>query len=335
MKLENVLVSVGRTWRFDTGGQTGVDLTKNRYAKEINRLKGVKDQSDFRLPWPQYRSRFWRYMLSPSYWETGTNDLVAVLLPLQYVRFFVDTNTPVAHPRVDIEAIRHPFALTTIAHFRLKNVTPWPSDEQAALLLNTLTRGNVGVMQPVDGGFPYQVLPSLPTQDVLDTPIAFQNAGQFTVISALHRDTDPLLLASTLARHFPSNPTPDGSAAIHDGAMHVHGDTAGFAVSAQVGANKAKCLHHNYTALLAYLQNLATLVVSNPTPEGQWYQDRAVTMLNHLYRAEPAPPMHSVYKSRLTELWLNERSLIEPINQVAQAQGLGLPPLQPPLTTPA
>lgn len=329
MEIESVLVSFGRTWRFDAGGQTPVDLTKNGYAKEINRLKGVQDQSDFRLPWPRYRSRFWRYMLSPSYWETDTNDLITVLIPLQHERFFVQADTPVVRPRIDIEALRHPFALTTIAHFRLKNLTPWPSDEQAFQLFNQLARGNVGAMQPVDSGFPYQELPSFPTLDAYGgTQIALKNAGQFTVISALYRGNEPLIQASKLARNFPPNPAPDGSVAIRDGAVHVHADTVGLAVSAQVGAGKVRCLHHNFTLLLSYLQNLSTLVVSNPTNECRWYRGRAVTMLNHLYRAEPVPPVNTVYKTRLADLWLNERGLREPINQVANDLGLGLPPLQ-------
>lgn len=50
-------------------------------------------------------------------------------------------------------------------------------------------------------------------------------------------------------------------------------------------------------------------------------------MLNHLYRAAPAPPVHAIYKSRLSALWLEERGVSGPINAAAAELGLGLPPL--------
>lgn len=50
-------------------------------------------------------------------------------------------------------------------------------------------------------------------------------------------------------------------------------------------------------------------------------------MLNHLYRAVPAPPVHAIYKSRLSALWLDERGVTDPINAPAAELGLGLPPL--------
>jgi|BarGraIncu00431A_1022009.scaffolds.fasta_scaffold30220_2 hypothetical protein len=330
VNLDSMLVSVGRTWRFDTGGQTGVDLTRTGYATKINWLKGTNDQPDFRLPWPPYRSRFWEYMLSASYRETDTDDLASVLLPLRYWRFLVVPNELGAHPRIEIEAIRHPFALTTIAHFRMQDRDPRPPGDQAAELLKTLLYGNLGVMQPVDGAFPYKELPSLPTIDVMGKPIVLKSGGNFVLISALHRDPDALLAASALARRFPQNPPPAESVAIQDGAVNVHADTVGLAVSAQVGARLAGCLHNNYSLLLAYLQNLATLVGSSPTSECKWFQERAALMLNHVYRREPVPPVNAMYKSRLADLWLSERGLIEPINKLAANLALGLPPLQVP-----
>jgi len=338
VNLDSLLVSVGRTWRFDTDGQTGVDLTKNGYSTEIKRLRDNSDQRDFRLPWPPYKSRFWKYMLSGSYRETDIGSLVSVLLPLRHWRFQVKANDLGARPRIEVEAIRHPFALTTIAHFRMQDRDPWPADDQAAELLKTLLRGKVGAMQPVDEGFPYQELPSLPTTDVIGKPLVLKSAGQFVVISALHRDPDALLPAAALARRFSENPSPADSIAIRDGAVCVHEDTVGLALSAKRGARLAGCLHNNYSLLLAYVQNLATLVDSSPTPECKWFQERAAMMLNHVYRREPAPPVNAIYKSRLAELWLSERGLIEPINKLAADLALGLPPLKvpaPPQATPA
>jgi hypothetical protein len=329
MNLENVLLSVGRTWRYDVGGRTAVDLTKNRYAREINRLKGTNEPTDFQLPWPPYQSMFWRYMLSAAYREIATPHLVDILVPLRRWQFLVEQGVPGTQPRIEVEAIRHPFALTTIAHFRLRPQNPWPSGADAAALLNRLTRGNVGVMTPVDGGFPYRELPTLPSTDASGADLSFSSAGRFTVVSALHRETDPLVPAAALARRFPATPTPAGSVAIRDGAVNVQGDTVGLAITAQVGARTAGCLHHNYTMLLAYLQNLAALVVTAPTVEAQWFRERAVWMLNHLHRAVPAPPVYSVYRSRLAQLWLDERGLAEPIDELAGELGLGLPKLNP------
>lgn len=329
MDLDTVLLSVGRTWRFDTGGRTAVEATKSGYTRQLNRLKGSPEDREFGLPWPPYRSRFWEHMLNSSYQETPTADLVAILLPLRWWRFQVHQDVPGLHPRIEVEAIRHPFALTTIAHFRLRPRDPWPPDAQAADLLNRLTRGDVGPMRPVDEGYPYQELSSLPGTDAGGAAVALRSAGHFTVLSALHREDDALLPAAALARRFPANPTPDGSVALRDGAVHVHADNVGVAVSAQVGARTAGCLHHNYTTLLAYLQNLTGLVTAPPSPEAEWFRERAVWMMNHLYRAAPAPPVHAIYKSRLSALWLDERGLTGPINTVAGELGLGLPPLGP------
>lgn len=328
MNLENVLLSVGRTWRYDVGGQTGVDLTKNGYARAINRLKGTTEPTEFQLPWPPYRSRFWEYMLSASYGETETAHLVDTLVPLRRWRFMVEGEVPETRPRIEIEAFRHPFALTTIAHFRLRPQDPWPPGAEAAALLNRLTRGNVGVMRPVDAGFPYRQLPGLPTMDASGRALAFINASRFTVVSALHRETDALVPAAALARRFPAAPTPAGSVVIRDGALNVQGDTLGLAIAAQVGARTAGCLHHNYTVLLAYLQNLASLVVTAPTIEAEWYRERAVWMLNHIYRAVPAPPAQAIYRSRVAQLWLDERGLIGPTDRLAEELGLGLPSLK-------
>lgn len=329
MKLENVLLSVGRTWRYDAGGKTGVDLTKNGYSREINRLKGTSEPTDFQLPWPPYRSRFWEHMLSSSYRETKTAHLVDILVPLRRWRFLVEQGVPGTQPRIEVEAIRHPFALTTVAHFRLRPQDPWPSGDEAAALLNGLTRGDVGVMTPVDEGFPYSEVPALPTTDASGAPLTFSSAGRFTVVSALHRETDALVPAASLARRFPVNPTPAGSIPIRDGAVNVQGDTVGLAIAAQVGARTGGCLHHNYTMLLAYLQNLATLVITTPTVEAEWHRERAVWMLNHLYRAVPAPPVYAVYRSRVAHLWLDERGLTGPVEALADELGLGLPSLKP------
>lgn len=264
MDLDNVLLSVGRTWRFDTSGRTAVDVTKSGYTRLVNRLKGIAGTADFGLPWPPYRSRFWEHMLSASYRETPTADLVAILLPLRSWRFLVQSEIPDVQPRIEVEAIRHPFALTTVAHFRLRPRDPWPPDAQAADLLNRLTRGDVGPMRPVDEGYPYRKF-TMPETDTSGAELTLRSSGHFAVLSGLHREDDALLPAAALARRFPANPTAAGSVPLRDGAVHVHADSVGLAVSAQVGARTAGCLHHNYTMLLAYLQNLTGLVTA-PRP---------------------------------------------------------------------
>lgn len=143
------------------------------------------------------------------------------------------------------------------------------------------TRSHV---HPVDGvhepagdvllGYPCRELASVPGSDAAGAEPTLLSAGHFTVLSALHREHAALLPAAALARRFPTHPTAAGLVPLRDGAVHVHADSVGLTVSAQLGARTAGCLHHNYTMLLPYLQNLTCLITAPPAPEAEPHQPR-------------------------------------------------------------
>jgi hypothetical protein len=78
--------------------------------------------------------------------------------------------------------------------------------------------------------------------------------------------------------------------------------------------------------IFGYVQNLMTLTPTATTVAGQWFQDRAAIILNHLYRRAALPETRSIYRSRLPELWLNHHKLEPALNALTPAS---FPALEP------
>lgn len=319
--LQNVTVSVGRTWRLTRGtGEATVSEDKTGYEAHLNRLKGGV-QDPFQLPWPPYASTLWRHWFAgPSYKGTRTSTLAAALLPLQHEH--------VVH-RARFEALLHPFAVSTIAHLDLGAVEPWPPDAEAATLLDDFLRQPLeGTNGQVRDGVPLDALHHLPTADAGLVPATFEPAGEFVLLSALHQEApDPASLAYRLASLFGSSASDKSRPMNTDAsAIAVTGGRAGFVLARaqpRSGA-RVRCLHRNLATLLGELQNLATLTPASTTVPAAWFQTRAALVLNHLYRRAPLPETSGVYKSQLAELWLRHRGLAAAINQVTA--GAASPP---------
>lgn len=319
MTLQAVRLSIGRTWRFVTAESACVDDDLSAYRNRVDALKSGEVSADYELPWPPYRSRFWAYMFNPSYRETRSATQVAALLPLRW-----QGSLPAAagangyRTPVEVEAVRHPFALTALAHLELTIPEPWPTDAEASAVLRSMLRSSLTGTSQVQDGVPLNVLPALPTTEFQGRPARFEDVGNFVVLSGLEDGSDAKTLASSLALRFDDAPDPDKAHPLRTraGAICVSGNTVGLVLPSTLprAEQRSLCLHHNVTLLLTYLQNLATLTPSAPTVSCEWFRGRAAAVLNHLYRRTPMPQTGSVYKSRLTELWLTERGVTAAVN---------------------
>lgn len=96
----------------------------------------------------------------------------------------------------------------------------------------------------------------------------------------------------------------------------------------ELSGAKLRCLHQNFATLLAYIQNLATLIPLRPTVPAEWFQGRAALILNHLYRRAPLPETNAIYKSQLAELWIAHLGLQAAINAITKSESRP-PPVLP------
>ncbi|MDQ4096874.1 MAG: hypothetical protein M3144_03255 [Actinomycetota bacterium] len=331
--LQTVRVSVGQTWRFVTAdGRATVAWDKTGHRKRLDMLKGSTTSDPFQLPWPVYRSTLWEWFFNAPYDNVATPLLVAALLPLQY-QSELDFNAPESVPRAPFEAVLHPFALSTVVHLNLFAVQPWPPEDQAMSLLTGFLKRALSPGGQVRDGIPLALLPPLPEplpeKDFQGVPAQFQPAGRFVLLSGLHQQApDPTVLAYRLASSFES--TAAGRPMNTDkSGIAVTGRRVGLVLpqgSPEVGA-KLRCLHQNMATLLAYMQNLTTLMPAMPTVPAAWFQGRAALVLNHLYRRAPLPEINGIYKSQLAELWIAHLGLGSAINLITANEANPPPPL--------
>lgn len=329
--LQTVRMSVGQTWRFvDAQGKATVAWDKGGHRQRLNALKNDPTADSFQLPWPPYRSRLWGWFLDEDYENVLTTTLVGALLPLLF-QLDVDFETPESAGGAWCEAVLHPFAVTTILHLNLFGVHPWPPDQGATTLLHAVLARPVSGGAQIRDGIPLALLPTLPSSDFQGAPASFQPAGRFTFLSGLHQEApDPPALAHRLASLFESSGT----------GRTMKGDGTGIGVTSrrvgvvwprapQLSGAKLRCLHQNFATLLAYMQNLATLMPAQPSVPAEWFQGRAALILNHLYRRSPVPELNSIYKSQLAEMWIAHLGLPSAINAITAGEA------QPPPALPA
>ena len=329
MVLQGLRVSVGSTWRFVADDKTCADIDVSAYRRRIDELKSpTPAPQDFGLPWPRYRSNLWRYMYSADYRNTRSVDLVGTLLPtLWAAKPRAQTSLPFGSWNVRVEVVRHPFALTTLVHVDPTVVSPWPGDASTASEeLRRVLRTMVGSAAIIDG-LPISDIPSLPRLSFEGSELTLVDAGQFLLISALHDQDDGRASASVLARRFDDEPNPAHASTLRSakGALSVRGEDVALVLPGKLprAEQKLQCIHQNAAMTLAHLQNLSTVLKAPTTAACDWYREPAASVLSHLHRRVPLPATGSVYKSRLPELWLNERGRRAAINALTE----GLPAL--------
>src|SRR5205085_8269027 len=110
------------------------------------------------------------------------------------------------------EVVLHPFAVSTVAHYDLFAVEPWPAEPQVAALLSTFLGRAVGTTgSQVRDGVEPAAIPALPSQDFLGQPAQFEPAGTFMLLSGLHQDAPaPAALAYRLASRYTKDGTDKG-----------------------------------------------------------------------------------------------------------------------------
>jgi hypothetical protein len=309
---------VGRTWRFVTDdGHACVDIDYEGLRSRLGVLKGTSAPASFGLPWPPAPAKnwFWRYMIGNGYHNAPLDLLRGALPPLRWSGTLPAVDN--GGPPVQIEALRHPFAVTTLAHLSLEPAVPWSSATDAGDRLYRLLAGPLADANQVRDGFPIELLPGLPSRELEGDPARFVQSGEFQMISALHDEPDPAGVASSLALKYDGVPNPAVAHPLKQGCICVAGTVVGFVLPSRGLVRveqKHPCLHRNLTTLLSYLQNLMALTPARPTASCQPFQDRAAKMLNHFYRRTPPKPQNTIYRSRLAQLWIDQIGLSPEIN---------------------
>jgi hypothetical protein len=321
---QNVRVSVARTWRFATSaGSAAVATDGTGYRQQLNTLKSGSPITGFGLPWPPYRSTLWAYLFGDAYQNTRTRLLVGALLPL-FADGMIEEATLKAPSGgqaavlYSCEAFLHPFAVTTILHLSLES---WQAENQAARLLDGLLRHPLPDKTPgqVRDGIPLALFPRLSCQDVDGQSASFEPVGGFLVLSGLHTEADPGTLAYRLASLYQKSATDKSRPMNSDrSAISMTGRHVGMLLPRDMvrAESRIVCLHHNVATLLAYLENLATLLPAQTTQASKWFQDRAALMTNYFYRREPLPEINHIYKTRVAEMWIDHCGLAHAVNSV-------------------
>jgi hypothetical protein len=329
MALKGLRVSVGSTWRFVADDKTCADVDVSAYRRRIDELKSPSPAPhDFGLPWPRYRSNLWRFMYSADYRNTRSIDLVGTLLPAVWpAEPIALTSQNFGSWRASVQVVRHPFALTTLVHVDSTVGAIWPADAVVASeLLRRVLHTKAGSGAIIDG-FPISEIPSRPKWSFEGNPLTLVDAGRFLLMSALHDQDDGRASASVIARRFDDEPDPEHALPLRTakGALSVRGEDVAQVLpdSLPRAKQKLECLHHNAAMLLANIQNLSTVLMAPTSVACDWYREPAARVLSHLHRRAPLPETGSVYKSRLPELWLNERGRGAAINALT----VGLPAL--------
>ena len=316
--IEQIRVTVANTWRLRTAkdGVATVALDLTGYRDRLNELKADPAGHPFVLPWPPYPSTLWKWTFGGRYDNIASRDLVAALLPM-WREQDIWSVLPGTARAPTLETYWHPFAVTAMVHTQLTD-THLPDAKAAGTALDELLRSKVdAVGSRLRDGAPLEQLP-LPDKDADRQPIDYQPSGTFCVLSGLHRNAkDPLALATQLATLFQGANAPGVPLQSKDAAMAVKGANVGLVFSRdQIRAGRRiKCMHHNTAAMLAMLQNLATLFAGPGTIAWEAYPKLAAPVLNGLYRRVPPPGATSVYKSRVAELWLKQINAVDAVNR--------------------
>jgi hypothetical protein len=331
-QLQDLRLSVGKTWRFTTApaGMATAAEDQSGYRHRIDALKGRPAEpagSGFDLPWPTYYSTLWGYLFGREYENTKTPLLVRALLPLLSIE---PAELKEVEPAPDMpfayvqycEAFLHPFAVTTVLHLLVPSGLA--DGREASVLDGLLTLALEGEpSRKVRDGAPLpERLPFPATTDADHKLARFEQVSGFVSLSAIHETAHPRPLSYRLASLYQK--TAKGKTAkrkskrmnTDDTAVSVTGRHVGMLVP-RITVRRAECLHHNITTLLACMENLAAVVRTEEVTEAcDWFQRQAALMLNHLYRRAPLPTFNDIYKSRVAEMWIQHQDLIPHINRV-------------------
>jgi hypothetical protein len=326
-QLQNLRVSVGQTWRFTTA-PAGMATVAEDLSGYRHRIDGLKNRpagpagSGFNLPWPAYYSTLWGYLFGTQYENTRTPLLVHALLPLLSME---PTELKAVEPAPDMpfayvqycEAFLHPFAVTTVLHLLVPSGLPDGREESVLDGLLGLALEGEPTRRVREGAPLPERLPFPGTTDADRKLARFEEASRFVSLSAIHETADPGPLSYRLASLYQKT-AQDKSKQMNtdDTAVSVTGQQVGMLVP-RITVRRAGCLHHNITALLAYMENLAAVVETEQVTDAcDWFQRQAALILNHLYRRAPLPTVNRIYKSRVADMWIQHRGLAPHINRV-------------------
>lgn len=308
--LNNVLVSVLTTYRLTTadGGMVTAVVDGTGYRRMLAEARPGAAAGVLGLPWSRYFNWLWWYQLGPNYRNLPAGTMVAMAVPLH-----ARTPAAVEHPQVasvDAELIWHPFAVTTVAHVRLAGEswrTPQPLDGVLDEVLRTPWSGTT---VQVRNGLPIAPVGPGWVTDAAGRAGRLDPVAVASLVSGLHHGTSaPAGIAASLATRF-QDPSPDRSHPLRtaESFVAVRGSDLGMVlpVTAPNSARAHRCLHANYTTVLALMQNLLALR-GGAGQYWEWYWTKADAVLRSLRTRAAHPATATCYRSILPELWLADR----------------------------
>lgn len=307
--LNKVTVTVLATSRLtvDESGIPTAVVDGTSYREQLTRAQQLKS-ADLVLPWSRYYNWLWAYQLGPEYPNVSPKLMVEMLVPL-VVPLEVSVDSPHVE-RVDAELVWHPFAVTTVAHLRLRGDS-WHDDQLATVLDEVLRSCWGGIATQVRNGLPVPAISLSWDHDASSRPSSLKAVSTAIVISGLHHgDSAPGPLAYSLASLFERSST-DKSFTMHIDGSHlaVTDRRVGIVLpnTLRNAERRQHCLHANMTTLLALIENLRTLH-GGTGQYAEWYGYKADAVLRSLYQRTDHPSVGSVYKSRLAQVWIDHRS---------------------------
>jgi hypothetical protein len=313
--LNKVTVSVLSTSRFTTveTGMVTVVRDDQAYREMLTAAQQQHPVHELVLPWSRYYNWLWRYQLGPDYPNISPKLMLDLLVPLR-----TPINVGVTSPlvaEVEAELIWHPFAVTTVVHLQLHGES-WHGDNKLSAALDDVLRSPwAGTNKQVRNGYPLPMMSLNWDRDAASRSSRLGVVSLATFVSGLHHgETQPQALAYSLASLF-TNFAADKSHPMRDSGGHLalRGQNIGLILpnSTRNAERAHRCLLANNSTLLALLQNLLTLR-GGEGEYAEWYWSKAEVVLRHLYERTDNPIVGTGYKSRLAQLWLDERGYQPP-----------------------
>jgi len=295
-------------------------------------ISGFHDRTtelnSYLLPWGDPDNNYWRFRFGPEYVNAPSRALVAGLMPLRRPPFGIAIQDQERRSLdLSAEVFWVPFAVGTVLEGKLPSFDPpasfriWSGELDA--VLRTRIKAGVDKYVQVRDGVPDDYWVPDPVATGPDR-IATTARQPIRVISALLDDDSTETaeqVAAALASGFEGASNDAGiRMAKNRSAIAVSGGNVGVVIdsSQRASARRLECLHHNLTTHLALLECFLGLVrLEARSLSADWYRGQAAMLLTQFYNRLPDPVSGTIYKTRLSQLWIDRSGAVAAINSAA------------------
>lgn len=321
-------ISIVQARMFVEGdGVASARVNTSGYRSMISGFHDRKSNlNGYGLPWSDPKNNYWRLRFGPEYVNAPSRALVAGLMPLRRSPFEVAHRDP-ERQSLDLlaEVFWLPFAVGTVLDGKMMAFDPPMSFRIWSGELDAVLRTRIGAMGRND----VQLRDGLPADYLVPDPIASDPVATMArqpvrVMSALLDDDsteNAEQVAAALASGFEGAPTAGGIGMVTDrSAIAVSGGNVGVVLSGgqRAAARRLECLHHNLTTHLTLIECFLGLVgLEAPSLSADWYRRQAAMLLTQFYNRLPDPVSGTIYKTRVSQLWIDRSGAVAAINGMA------------------